>query len=153
VKRLSRLQSIRIFCVQCMGGNTHCSTDCPAVKCKLYPYRLGKGGGSKGTVIRKYCLECVGSPSEVKNCTDLDCPLYPYRLRLGGNQGSAKKTSISRFSALDSTIRPDPMIYYSFQKKSRYGLLNAFIVIYRILGLIPDLYGIRYIILLTFYNF
>jgi len=80
MKKLTRLQSIRKFCVQCMGGSIYLPTDCPATKCKHYPYRLGKGGGSKGTVIRKYCLECVGGHyDEVKNCTDLDCSLYPFR--------------------------------------------------------------------------
>jgi len=80
MKRLSRLQSIRKFCIQCMGGSIYLPTDCPAVKCKLYPYRLGKGGGSKGTVIRKYCLECVGTSDEVKRCSISDCPFYNFRL-------------------------------------------------------------------------
>jgi len=79
MKKLTRLQSIRKFCVQCMGGSTYLPTDCPSKKCKFYTFRLGKGGGSKGDIIRKYCLHCVGSPSEVMNCTDLTCPLFPYR--------------------------------------------------------------------------
>ena len=106
MKHLTRLQSIRKFCTLCMGGNTHLPTDCPAKKCKFYPYRLGRGGGLKGTVIRKYCLECVGSPSEVKNCTDLKCPLYRYRFGYTPNQRMIKNTPISRFSTRHSTKTP-----------------------------------------------
>lgn len=103
MKRLNRLQSIRKFCVQCMGGNTHLPTGCPAKKCKLYPFRLGKGDGSKGSVIRKYCLECVGSPTEIKNCTDLDCPLYPYRFGYNRKQIISKNGDISRICNRHST--------------------------------------------------
>ena len=104
MKRLTRLQSIRKFCVQCMGGSIYLPTDCPATKCKFYPYRLGKGGGSKGTVIRKYCLECVGdSYDEVKNCTDLDCPLYPYRFGHAPVQELSKNGHNERLFNQDST--------------------------------------------------
>lgn len=30
-------------------------------------------------VIRKYCLKCVGSPSEVRLCPSRKCELWPYR--------------------------------------------------------------------------
>ena len=30
-------------------------------------------------VIRLHCLECAGTPNEVKLCTCTDCNLYPYR--------------------------------------------------------------------------
>lgn len=103
MKRLNRLQSIRKFCIHCMGGNTHLPTDCPATKCKLYPYRLGRGGGSKGSIIRKYCLECIGeSYDEVKNCTDLDCPLYPYRFGYTSNREMQRNVLIRRLSVQDS---------------------------------------------------
>ena len=42
-----------------------------------------------GQSIRKHCLECAGSASEVKNCggdamlSGEACPLYPYRLGRG----------------------------------------------------------------------
>lgn len=98
MKRLSRLQSIRKFCVLCMGGNTHLPKECPATKCKLYPFRCGKGGGSKGDVIRKYCLNCVGSPTEVKNCTDLNCPLRQYRFGYTSNHRIRKNGNNERIS-------------------------------------------------------
>lgn len=63
-----------------MGGYAHLPNDCTALKCKLYPYRLGKGGGGKTILIRKYCLECVGTYPEVKNCTETKCPFYNFRL-------------------------------------------------------------------------
>ncbi|MBL7066588.1 MAG: hypothetical protein ISS29_01835 [Candidatus Marinimicrobia bacterium] len=104
MKRLTRLQSIRKFCIQCMGGSIYLPTDCPAKKCKFYPYRLGRGGGSKGTVIRKYCLECVGSPSEVKNCPDLDCSLYLFRFGYASNQEMIQNAPIGRLLGQDSTM-------------------------------------------------
>jgi len=106
MKRLTRLQSIRKFCVQCMGGSTHLPKECPATKCKLYRYRLGRGGGSKGTVIRKYCLDCVGSPLEIKNCTDEDCSLYRFRFGYNYNRTISKNSVISRFSTRHSTKTP-----------------------------------------------
>jgi len=79
MKHLSRLQSIRKFCVQCMGGNAYLVKDCTAIHCKFFKYRFGKGGGSKGALIRRYCVECVGTCHEVSKCTDLTCALYAYR--------------------------------------------------------------------------
>ena len=29
--------------------------------------------------IRAFCLECVETPLDVKNCTAPGCPLYPFR--------------------------------------------------------------------------
>ena len=80
MKKLTRLQAIRKFCIDCMGGRIYLPTDCPAIHCKLYPYRLGKGGGGKTILIRKYCLECVGTSDEVKKCSMSECPFYNFRL-------------------------------------------------------------------------
>lgn len=30
--------------------------------------------------VHKFCLECAGGPSGVKDCGGRDCKLYPYRL-------------------------------------------------------------------------
>ena len=40
-------------------------------------------------IIRKHCLVCSGSRSEVKRCLIKDCMLYPYRLPL--TEKSVKK--------------------------------------------------------------
>ena len=114
MKKLTRLKSIRKFCIQCMGGNIYLPKYCTAIKCKLFPYRLGKGGGSKGNIIRKYCLECVGdSYHDVKNCTDLDCPLYPYRFGYTSTRKMIKNTSNERLFKQDSTKTPEPIVNYS----------------------------------------
>ena len=34
---------------------------------------------SPAKAIRAFCLECVETPFEVKNCTAPGCPLYPFR--------------------------------------------------------------------------
>jgi len=36
--------------------------------------------------IRKKCLDCAGSPSEVKKCEVKACPLFPYRLGKNPNR-------------------------------------------------------------------
>ena len=42
-----------------------------------------------GQAIRQHCIECVGRPSEVKNCgghqmsDGTECPLFPYRMGKG----------------------------------------------------------------------
>ena len=77
---MSRLKSIRKFCLECMGGSAYEVRYCPSQKCKFYKYRMGKGGGSKGAIIKKYCAECVGSTKQVKSCTMKTCPVYEYRI-------------------------------------------------------------------------
>lgn len=42
--------------------------------------------------IRVKCLECAGSPKEVRNCPIYNCPLYPYRM--GHNP---KRQGVGRF--------------------------------------------------------
>lgn len=39
---MSPLQSIKQFCVECMGGQTKLVKGCTSPNCLLYNYRLGK---------------------------------------------------------------------------------------------------------------
>ena len=84
MKRKTYLQSIRAFCLECMGGSSEIVRDCPARNCKFYPYRFGKIPTIKPNytplkAIRLYCLECVGNSDEVKKCSMPECPVYYYR--------------------------------------------------------------------------
>lgn len=40
-KRLTRGQSIRAFCVECMGGDPHLPRECTVTRCPLWIYRTG----------------------------------------------------------------------------------------------------------------
>jgi len=102
MKHLSRLQSIKRFCVQCMGGNAHLVKDCSAIHCKFFKYRYGKGGGSKGVLIRQYCLECVGSFNDITKCTDTTCALYAYRKPIHEPSGMPTDRPNEPFAGLES---------------------------------------------------
>lgn len=39
--RPTAIRSIRAFCVECIGGAAHVE-ECTALKCPLYPFRMGK---------------------------------------------------------------------------------------------------------------
>jgi hypothetical protein len=39
--RVTAIRSIRAFCVECIGGAAYVE-ECTAVKCQLYPFRMGK---------------------------------------------------------------------------------------------------------------
>jgi len=97
-----------------MGGNIYLPTDCPAIRCKFYPYRLGKKPEIKPAntplkSIRLYCLECVGTSDEVKICSMPKCPLYYFRFgknpKLQG-KGNPKALKIFRTSKTRLPIWP-----------------------------------------------
>lgn len=78
------LESIRAFCLECMGGSFKLVEYCPSEKCHFYPYRLGKIPCPKPKItplraIKFYCLECAGAVDEVKICPLKKCPVYSYR--------------------------------------------------------------------------
>jgi hypothetical protein len=83
-KVFTPVKAIRKFCLWCMKENKKEVLSCPAEKCILWKYRMGKGR-PKLRQIRQKCLECSGnSIFERNNCKlgspDKDnCSLYPYR--------------------------------------------------------------------------
>lgn len=87
--RKTALESIRLFCVQCMGGSFSLVTDCPSPGCAFHPYRSGaiEAGASRRLlkIIKGNCEECAPG-GDVAGCTagkmflDLTpCPVWPYR--------------------------------------------------------------------------
>lgn len=88
--RKTALESIRLFCLGCMGGARSLVADCPSSDCIFYPYRSGaiEPGASRRLlkVIKSYCDICapggdVAGCTAGKNYLDLSpCPSWPYRM-------------------------------------------------------------------------
>lgn len=73
--------------------------------CPLYPYRMGKGSGSKLKAIRKYCLWCcLDQPKEVKLCPSVSCELYPYRFGHNPNLEGKRRGGFKKHSGDKATI-------------------------------------------------
>lgn len=87
--RKTALESIRLFCIGCMGGSFALVSECPSVDCAFYPYRSGviEAGASRRLlrVIRSYCDTCppggdVAGCTAGRNFLDLaPCPIWPFR--------------------------------------------------------------------------
>jgi len=87
--RKTALESIRLFCIGCMGGSFALVAECPSVDCIFYPYRSGaiEPGASRRLlrVIRSYCDGCAPG-GDVAGCTAgkvylalAPCPVWPFR--------------------------------------------------------------------------
>ncbi len=48
------IKAIKIFCIECCGGNKSYVKECTSTKCSLYDYRLGKNPNRK---MREYTEE------------------------------------------------------------------------------------------------
>ena len=70
--RKTALESIRLFCIGCMGGSFALVAECPSVDCIFYPYRSGaiEPGASRRLlkVIRSHCDICAPG-GDVAGCT------------------------------------------------------------------------------------
>jgi len=85
VKRLTPGETIRAYCLHCVGGSFQDVKACDATDpkyhvCPFHPFRLGKGRPSV-KVIRKFCLQCMGDYADyVRDCETKDCFCHPYRM-------------------------------------------------------------------------
>ena len=85
VKRLTPGETIRAYCLHCVGGSAQDVKVCDATDpkyhvCPFHPFRLGKGRPSV-KIIRKFCLQCMGDYADfVRDCETKDCFCYPYRM-------------------------------------------------------------------------
>lgn len=69
---MSPLQSIKIFCVECMGGQQRLVKDCPSKNCALWEYRNGKNPNRKREMTdeqRQAATERLRKAREAKNTT------------------------------------------------------------------------------------
>lgn len=93
IKKLSASESIRKFCVACMGGSYMLVTECSDSECPLHAYRQGpaqKASRPPVRAIRRQCLCCCcGNREQVRacaaspSCKDPYEPCYLWRYRLG----------------------------------------------------------------------
>jgi len=96
----SPLETIRAFCVSCVGGHSKEVTTCDGdgtipgfMTCGFHPFRLGHGRPSV-KIMRKFCLQCQGGSSAfVKECETEDCLIHPFRF--GKNPALAGKGKTS----------------------------------------------------------
>ena len=88
--RKTALESIRAFCVGCMGGSPSLVPECPSSDCAFYAYRSGviADGASRRLlrVIKDYCAACTPE-GDVPGCTAgkcylslAPCPVWPSAL-------------------------------------------------------------------------
>lgn len=93
LRKLSALESIRKFCVACMGGSYLLVAECPDSSCPLHAYRMGHAPDEEtrppARAIRRQCLVCCGGDRErVRACAASPgckqpyeaCALWRYRL-------------------------------------------------------------------------
>ena len=108
----SPIKAVHQFCIECMNGDasmvTKCNVDGYHVKdkCPIFDFRTGhtERGNYPDvplmSAIRQYCVACVGSYDEVRDCTcdgsgscnnmkNYKCPLYSFRF--GDNPFSKRK--------------------------------------------------------------
>lgn len=68
---MSPLQSIKNFCIDCMGGQQRLVKDCPSKSCPLWAYRLGKSSRKREMTEeqRQAATERLRKAREAKNNT------------------------------------------------------------------------------------
>ena len=91
MRKISALEAIRRFCVQCEGDSPTNVSECLYKACPFYAYRLGvalpAGKHRPLKAIRTFCLEeCqAGNQGQVDDCQGDTaaagpCPAWPFRL-------------------------------------------------------------------------
>ena len=117
--RKTALESIRMFCVQCMGGSPSLVPECPSSDCAFYSYRSGviADGAPRRLlrVIKDYCAACAPE-GDVSGCTagkcylSLDpCPVWPFRSGRSPYYGEGRKERLRVHairSGSDANFRP-----------------------------------------------
>jgi len=101
-KRRTALESLRAFCVSCMGGQPSLVAGCPSGDCTLFPYRSGEiedGADRRLTrVIKSYCSEQCLPAEDPAGCTagkkyleHAACALWPFRRGRNPYYGDARR--------------------------------------------------------------
>lgn len=122
-KRSGAVESIRKFCVACMGGSYVLVAECDHPACPLYAYRLGVAGDAEAPppirAIRRQCMQCCcGERAHIRGCAaspSCKAPFEPcqlWRFRLGSRpeilerrKRKARRTSLT-LPGLNLTGRP-----------------------------------------------
>ncbi|MFW5499928.1 MULTISPECIES: restriction endonuclease [unclassified Maridesulfovibrio] len=76
-------QSIRAYCLWCMGGSPQLVRECEDSDCSLYDLRGPKTEESQRTcirAIRRHCLACtVGDRQAIRDCKEKECVIRRFR--------------------------------------------------------------------------
>jgi len=112
---LTRIKAIRMFCLDCAGGERATVRNCSFVDCALHPHRLSKrpSGTQPAKVIHNHCKSCIGG--KAFSCTTDACPLHAFRtgrkedLALAGGYFPAHKYILGRktYKGMDALIQCD----------------------------------------------
>jgi len=89
--RLTPLQAVRRFCLDCVCGVSAEVELCPVEGCSLYPFRFGnypanhQGAKTVLKPIRAKCVDCMPEPLKrgqvaVRDCERKSCPIHAYRM-------------------------------------------------------------------------
>ena len=110
MRKISALEAIRRFCVQCEGDSPTNVSECLYKACPFYAYRLGvalpAGKHRPLKAIRTFCLEeCqAGSQCQVEGCQGDTaaagpCPAFPFRMGKSPNvtAGTREKRRAANF--------------------------------------------------------
>lgn len=117
--RKTALESLRLHCVQCMGGQRALVTECPSSGCLFFPYRSGsiEDGADRRLlrIIKGYCEACEpdGNPSACTACKkflDLDpCWVWPFRTGRSPYYGEGRREKLRQHalaSGSEAYFRP-----------------------------------------------
>jgi hypothetical protein len=118
--RKTALESIRLFCVGCMGGSFALVAECPSVDCIFYRYRTGtiEPGADRRLmrIIKTYCAEQCLPQEDPAGCTagkaylDLSpCPVWPFRLGRNPYYGDERRERLREqaiSSGWEANFRP-----------------------------------------------
>lgn len=101
--KLNRRKAIHERCLNCSGWINKEVSNCTHERCKLHPFRTGKGkqnATARNRAIKGYCLDCMNDQTgEVGKCTVKTCSLFIYR------KGALDKASISSSSEEETYIQ------------------------------------------------
>ena len=110
MRKISALEAIRRFCVQCEGDSPTSVTECLYKACPFYAYRFGvalpAGKHRPLKAIRTFCLEeCqAGNQGQVDDCQGDTaaagpCPAFPFRMGKSPNvtAGTREKRRAANF--------------------------------------------------------
>jgi len=90
MSHLTRIKAIRMFCLDCAGGERATVRNCSYTDCALYPHRLSKrpAGTQPAKAINQHCKSCVGG--KVFSCTARACSLHSFRTGIKDGEASAR---------------------------------------------------------------
>lgn len=115
-------KAIKEKCRWCMGNHgksLKCARECASKICPLMPYRPGQPPvPQRGKAVRDYCLMCMGTSLEVKNCQSQNCSLY--RFRFGKGFGADGMSMERRMAAAERLRR-----YHTSKKENINGKSSA----------------------------